>query len=273
MKMKYGIVAGFQEVQDAVSLAREAENAGWDGFFVGDGIWSLDPWVTLAAVTLETQRIRIGTLLTPVSRRRPWKLASEAATLDRLSNGRVILAVGLGALDTGFEHFGEETDRKVRGELLDEGLDIVTGLWKGQPFHYDGKHFKVREIPYSHPAPIQSPRIPIWVVGAYQYPKSMHRALRWDGVMPTKKDDNGFWGAQIMPDDIRAMKQFIADNRPQSSPIDIVVEGVTPLGDREQANSIVHPLEQAGATWWIESQWEAPSLNFVHKRIEQGPPR
>ncbi len=88
--------------------------------------------------------MRLGTMITPVSRMRPWKLASETIALDHLSGGRLVLSVGLGSIDNGFEAFGEETDRRVRAELLDEGLDILTGLWKGQPFRYNGKHYKIQ---------------------------------------------------------------------------------------------------------------------------------
>lgn len=157
--MQYGFVFPGSGARTAADLAHEAEAAGWDGFFVWDSVWGMDPWVTLAAVAVSTERIRIGTMLTPVSRRRPWKLAGETVTLDHLSNGRLILSVGLGAPETGFAQFGEETDRKIRAELLDEGLDILTGLWRGQPFNYDGKHYRVRETTFMPPLPpVQSPR-------------------------------------------------------------------------------------------------------------------
>src|SRR5919109_1879602 len=162
--MRCGFVLPFGNARTAADFAHEAEQAGWDGFFVWEPVWGIDAWVALTAAAMRTERIRLGTLLTPVSRMRPWKLASETATLDNLSNGRVILSVGLGAVDTGFIQFGEETDRKTRAELLDEGLDIVTGLWRGQPFTYEGKHYHVKECDfYPPPPPAQKPRIPIWV--------------------------------------------------------------------------------------------------------------
>src|ERR671926_142111 len=132
--MRYGFVFPRGDARTAADFAHEAEQAGWDGFFVWEPVWGIDAWVSLTAAAMRTDRIRLGTLLTPLSRMRPWKLASETATLDNLSNGRVILSVGLGAVDTGFEAFGEVTDRKTRAELLDEGLDILTGLWRRQPF-------------------------------------------------------------------------------------------------------------------------------------------
>src|SRR5262249_5512171 len=174
LPMKYGFVLPAGDARTAADLAYDAEQAGWDGFFVYETVWGIDAWVSLAAAAMRTERIRLGTLLTPVSRRRPWKLASETVTLDHLSNGRLILAGGVGAPEPGCEACGEVTDRKLRAELLDEGLDILTGLWRGQPFNYDGKHYHVRETSFAPPPPpVQQPRIPIWVVGAWPRMKSM----------------------------------------------------------------------------------------------------
>src|SRR5512146_2163827 len=183
--MKYGFVLPGGDARTAADMAQAAEEAGWDGFFVWDPVWGIDPWVALAAAAEHTRRIRLGTMITPLSRQRPWTLAGQTAALDNLSGGRVILAVGLGAVDTGFAEFGEETDRKKRAELLDEGLEIVSGLWRGQPFSFEGRHYHVRPTQFfAPPPPVQKPRIPIWVVGAWPRPKSMGRALRWDGVLP-----------------------------------------------------------------------------------------
>ena len=151
--MKYGFTLPQGDARTAAALAREAEIAGWDGFFVWEPVWGIDPWVSLAAAAMVTQHIRLGTMVTPVSRRRPWKLASETATLDHLSGGRVILSVGLGAIDTGFAAFGEETDRRQRAQLLDEGLAIVTGLWQGQPFSFSGTHYRVQPTEFMPPPP------------------------------------------------------------------------------------------------------------------------
>src|SRR3990172_5166253 len=135
-------------------LAREAEEAGWEGFFIWDHIQVskslrapvLDPWVTLAAIAVNTKRIRLGAAITPVARRRPWKLARETVTLDHLSNGRLIFGVGLGYQSGEFEDFGEEGDPKILAEKLDEGLDILAGLWSGEPFSYRGKHYQVNDV-------------------------------------------------------------------------------------------------------------------------------
>lgn len=271
--MKYGFVFPGGEPRTAVDFAVEAEQAGWDGFFVWEPVWGIDPWVLLGAAAVRTERIRLGTMLTPVSRRRPWKLASETVTVDLLSNGRLILAVGLGALDSGFAAFGEETDRRVRAELLDEGLDIITGLWRGQPFRHDGKHYRVRETDFMPPPPpVQQPRIPIWVVGAWPRPRSMRRALRYDGLLPNVMADHGTTPA-LTPEKIGAMAAYIAEQRTATTPYDIVVEGATPGDDPTAAAATVRPLAEAGATWWIEALWGTPSLDAMRTRVRQGPPR
>lgn len=274
--MQYGFVIPSGDAREVADLARRAEAAGWDGIFVAETVWGVDAWVSLAAAAMVTERIRLGTLLSPVSRMRPWKLASETATLDNLSNGRVTLSVGLGALDTGFTEFGEATDRKTRAELLDEGLDILTGLWQGQPFRYDGTHYQIEPSSfYPPPPPLQQPRIPIWVSAAWPKPKSLQRALRYDGLLPVVIGDDGARNPTI--DDIREMRVFIDEQRDSATPFDIIVEGETPGDDPAAAHAITSAWEHAGATWWIESLWSAAFNDeqspTVRLRIEQGPPR
>lgn len=266
--MKYGFVCPFVDARTAADLAREAEHCGWDGVFVADTVWGIDPWVTLAAAAMTTERIRLGTMLTPLSRRRPWKLASETATLDNLSGGRVILSAGLGAPDTGFAEFGETTDRKKRAELLDEGLDIVTGLWRGQPFSYDGKHYTVSPTGFfPPPPPVQRPRIPVWVVGAWYRERSMRRALRYDGLLPNVLDDAGRL-TELTPEKVSEMRTHA--NEHAGADFDIVVEGITAP---ERAAETVGPFAEAGATWWLESMWEEPNgPEELRERIRSGPP-
>jgi alkanesulfonate monooxygenase SsuD/methylene tetrahydromethanopterin reductase-like flavin-dependent oxidoreductase (luciferase family) len=272
--MKCGFVLPKGDARTAAEFAREAEVAGWDGFFVWEPVWGIDAWVCLTAAAMRTERIRLGTMLSPLSRMRPWKLASETATLDNLSNGRVILSVGLGAIDTGFEAFGEVTDRKTRAELLDEGLDILTGLWRGQPFNYQGKHYKIQETSfYPPPPPVQKPRIPIWVVGAWPSEKSMRRVVRYDGLLPAVIGEDGTIRGPRTPDEIREMKAFIDAHRPQVMPFDIVVEGETSIDDPKEAAAAIRSWEDAGATWWIEAMWSVSDLEAVLARIRHGPPR
>jgi len=276
--MHYGFIIPGGEVHTIIELAQEAEEAGWDGVFYWDGIYIAemgaiyDPWVLLAAIAMRTKRVRIGAMLTPLSRRRPWKVARETVTLDHLSNGRLVRPVGLGALeDGGFAKVGEPTDRKVRAQLLDESLAILTGLWSGQPFSFDGKHYHLEEMAFV-PSPVQSPRIPIWVVGAWPRQTSMQRVLRYDGLLPAKMNaDSSF--AEITPADISAMKAYIDEHRPQTTPFDIIVEGKTPGDNPTHAAAIVQPFAEAGATWWIEAMWSGPNgPDDLRTRIRQGPP-
>jgi len=280
--MQYGFIIPNGDARTIAELAYEAEAAAWDGIFIPDCIYidsvsdpvmpAFDPWVVLAAMAMRTEHVRLGTMLTPVSRRRPWKLAREVATLDQLSNGRVILPVGLGTLDdAGFTKVGEATDRKQRAQLLDEGLAILAGLWSGHPFSYSGEHYHIQEMTFL-PPPIQSPRIPIWVVGAWPRMKSMQRVLNWDGLLPNKLNEDGTF-AEITPEDIRAMKAYIDEQRTATTPFDIIWEGRTPGENREQAAAIVRPWAEAGATWWMEAMWEAPNSPVdIRTRIKQGPP-
>ena len=271
--MKFGFVLPHGDARTAANLAREAESVGWDGFFVWDAPWGIDPWVSLAAVAMVTERIRIGTMLTPVSRRRPWKLASETATLDNLSNGRLILAVGLGALDTGFVELGEQTDLKTRAELLDEGLEVLAGLWRGQPFNFAGKHYQLEAFEfYPPPPPVQQPRIPIWVVGLWPRVKSMRRALRWDGLIPEVRAENGEF-RRVTSEDIQAMKAYIDAERTPGTRYDIVMEGETPSEEPGKAAEITRKWSQAGVTWWLEASWEEQDLEKVRARLQKGPPR
>ena len=281
--MKYGFIIPRGDVHTIPELAEKVEAAGWDAVFIPDCIsieteqypateW-YDPWVLLAVIAVRTRRVRFGTMLTPLSRRRPWKVARETVTLDHLSNGRLILPVGLGAAgdDAGFYKVGEAMDRKTRAKLLDESLEIITGLWSGQQFSYEGEHYHVRGMTLL-PPPVQSPRIPIWVVGAWPRTKSMKRVLRYDGLLPNKLDQDGRL-AEIAPADIQAMKTYIDEHRTSDIPFDIVWEGRTPGEDREKGAAIVRKWQEAGVTWWLEAMWESDvTMDDVRERIEQGPP-
>jgi len=274
--MKFGVVLPYGDARTAADFAYEAEQASWDGFFVWEPVWGVDAWVSLAAAAMRTEKIRLGTMLSPISRMRPWKLASETATLDNLSGGRVILAVGLGAVDTGFEEFGEVTDRKIRAQLVDEGLDVLTGLWAGQPFEYRGKYYKVKETSFYPPdPPVQQPRIPIWVVGVWKRLKSMRRVLKYDGLLPGVLSADGQW-QETTPNAIREMKAYIDEYRELETPFDIIMEGETPGDKPEESAAIIQMWKNAGVTWWIEAMWNAPrdksGQEMVFQRIQAGPP-
>lgn len=274
--MRFGFIFTGSDPRMAVDWARAAEDAGWDAFFTWDAVWGTDPWVTLGACAVRTERVRLGTIITPPSRRRPWKLAAELATLDQLSNGRVIFTAGLGALDTGFAEMGEATDRKVRAELLDESLEIINGLWQGQPYSFAGKHYTLKPLNFPPLAPpVQQPRPPVWVVGVWPRPRSIERAARWDGILAGKMTTSGQYET-MTPDDLRALQIDIAARRAASDltgAFDIVMEGVTPGDTSDRGADIVRPLAEAGATWWLELQWSAPDLDQTLARLKQGPPR
>jgi alkanesulfonate monooxygenase SsuD/methylene tetrahydromethanopterin reductase-like flavin-dependent oxidoreductase (luciferase family) len=288
--MHFGIsipaFADFSDPRVLAEAAHDAEEAGWDGFFLWDAIFfdptfhpMADPWVSLAAVALRTQRMRIGTLVTPIARRRPWKLARETVTVDRLSNGRLTLGVGLGdpaQWDFGF--FDEVTDPKLRARRLDEGLDILTGLWTAQPFQYEGEQFHVKEVTF-RPTPVQSPRIPIWVGGWWPNKPPLRRAARWDGVCPVKG------GGSITPDEWRELLAYIQKHRTTNTLFDAVHFGATPGDDPAQASELIHPYAEAGVTWWVEPidpwrfgwsyevPWDPKATVLMRERIRQGPPR
>lgn len=276
--MKYGFVLPRGDAQTAAEFAHIAEESGWDGFFVWEATWGWDAWMLLTAAAMRTAHIRLGTMLSPLSRMRPWKLASESLTLDHLSHGRVTLAVGLGAPETGFTAFGEVTERKARAELLDEGLELLELLWKGQPFQYQGKHYQVNVnsntfgLPFPQPS-LQQPHIPIWVVGAWPSLRSMRRALRYDGLLPAVLDDNRkVRMGTPTPQELNAICQYARANRAPGSPYDIIIEGTTPGDDPDAARSLLAPYQQAGVTWWIEAMWETQDMQKVSARLRQGPP-
>lgn len=269
--MKFGFVFPGGTVRQAIEFGIAAEESGWDGYFMWEGLYGVDPWVTLAAIAAQTERIRLGTLLTPPSRRRPWKLASEVMTLDHLSNGRAILSVGVGAIDTGFAEYGEETDLRTRAELMDESLEIIMALWTGKPVHYDGKHYQLQEKEFFAFGPsIHKPNIPIWVVGAWPRPKSIARTLKYDGLIAAIKPKGGGHD-QVAAEDLRAVKAYVNENRKRNTPFDIILEGKTPGDEPQKARAQLQPLAEAGATWWIESIWDEPDLGRLMKRLKQGP--
>ncbi|MVA75204.1 LLM class flavin-dependent oxidoreductase [Auraticoccus sp. F435] len=283
--MKFGmnvpIFGEYADVRLLAELAVDAERAGWDGFWVWDHIqWSgegegeprqpaVDPTVALALVAASTSRVRIGPMVTPLARRRPWKVAREITTLDHLSGGRVTLGVGLGGPPgLEFGDFGEDTDPRVRAAKLDEGLDVLTGLWSGEPFDFAGQHHRVHRAQLL-PPPVQRP-VPIWVGGEWpDHRAPFRRAARFDGVHPLL--------FSVPPDDqpaaIRELVSFLRGIRPDDRPFDVAF-GAETRGDGSEADrALVREFEQAGVTWWMEpvSHWRGP-LAEMRERIRRGPP-
>jgi len=268
------------EPEALAELGVQAEAAGFDGFFIwdhilfandGEGPDILDPWVVLALVAARTKRIRIGTMITPLSRRRPWVLARQCATLDRLSNGRMILGVGLGSpVEGDFGRFGEETDARVRAEMLDEGLEVFNGLSSGERFAFDGVHYRLKPMRFT-PTPIQRPRIPIWVGGVLPATRPMDRAARWDGAVPIR-----FAGRQVVrpsASDIASVRDHIAAQRNTMDGYDIVVwsEMAESSAELSAQPGIIEHYRDAGASWWIETGRPTPGWwEGLQERVARG---
>jgi alkanesulfonate monooxygenase SsuD/methylene tetrahydromethanopterin reductase-like flavin-dependent oxidoreductase (luciferase family) len=259
---------GYADVRRLAELAGLAEATGWDGFFIWDHIhWTqrpmIDPWVALTAVALSTSRVRIGTMVTPLPRRRPWKLARETVTLDHLSGGRLTLGVGLGfPPDEEYERLGEDPDARRRARRLDEGLDVLTGLWSGEPFSYDGEEFKIHNAHFL-PKPLQQPRIPVWIAGMWPNRAPFRRAARWDGAFPL-----GEAGLLSVHEFAEAV-DYTRQHRDSDAPFDIATGAIIP-DDRAQARDTVAAFEAAGATWLIQSDPE--DIDWLTKYVAKGPP-
>lgn len=269
------------------ALAADAEEAGWEGFFlwddvtIGDPIPVADPWIAMAAIALRTRTLRLGALVTPLARRRPWKVARETITLDHLSQGRLIVGVGLGASPSEFDDLGEEPDPKVRAALLDESLDILSGLWSGGPFQYEGTHYHIRKAQFL-PPPVQRPSIPIWVGGFWPRKAPFRRAARWNGVFPLGQDIP--FTEMLPPEEVRAMRSFVHEQRAQAGlankPFDVIHSGISSGTDQMADHALIQIYAAAGVTWWLEhllpERWDSGDdwpLEAMRQRICQGPPR
>lgn len=243
-------LAPFDELVDPrllADLGALAEDRGWEGLFLWDHVAYrppvravADPWVALSAVACATERMRLGPMVTPVSRRRVHKLARETATLDHLSRGRLTLGVGLGSERTGeLTTFGEVVDARERAVLLDQGLDRLSAFWGGE----------------FEPRPVQRPRIPVWVAGRWPHRRPLQRAIRWDGLFPIELPG---------PDQLTELSREVASARDgRDDPFDLVVE-ISPGED-------ARPWEAAGATWVLTGFGPQPKAAEVRAVIEAGP--
>jgi alkanesulfonate monooxygenase SsuD/methylene tetrahydromethanopterin reductase-like flavin-dependent oxidoreductase (luciferase family) len=265
--IRCGAVIPAGTAAEQLELALLAEQAGWDGVFVWEAAYGVDAWCTLAAIAAKTDRVRLGTMLTPLPWRRPWKVASQVATLDQLSGGRAMLAVGVGAVDTDLPDTGEVTDLRERAAMLDEGIDLIRMLWNGGR-SYRGQHYSYQtgRLDLSRAATPVQQRIPIWVVGVWPAPRSMRRSLRCDGVIPQYRLDV----RDPEPQDAAAVRAWLADHGAAPG-FDIIADGETPADDPGAAAATVASWAEAGCTWWLETRW-AESESF-RDRVAAGPPR
>jgi alkanesulfonate monooxygenase SsuD/methylene tetrahydromethanopterin reductase-like flavin-dependent oxidoreductase (luciferase family) len=264
---------GEYDAETLAVLAAEAEAAGWDGFFIWDHLaWTpgenkdlADTTVALTAIALATERIRLGALVTPLARRRPWKLAKEAATLDRLSGGRLILGAGLGAQGD-MVPFVDGAPPHELAARLDEGLELVASLWSGKRVSHQGEHFQITEA-VLQPTPVQRPRIPIWIAGFWPNRPPFRRAARWDGALPLAR---GHLLRDLSPEQLARCRDYISAHRRRSDPFDLVAFAAT----QPRTAKTVDAYERAGATWWVEAVDPlADSLTEFRARIETGPIR
>jgi alkanesulfonate monooxygenase SsuD/methylene tetrahydromethanopterin reductase-like flavin-dependent oxidoreductase (luciferase family) len=286
--MRYGFVVPFADALEFADLARLGEARGWDAIFTWEALWGVDAWVTLGAAAMVTDQIKLGTLLTPVSRHKPWDLASKVLTVDAISGGRTIMGAGLGALHDGWLAFEPDEGRKARAEKLDEALAIYAGLMAGQPFSYEGKHYQARPTDFMLPAPpVHKPHPPVWVVGAKIIGRdrqpSLERAARWDGLLPAwvdPDDPNPGSGGVFTPE---RMASIVADVRTLRQDAGLPWEGYDVILEADSTGGFVKTESMspdewaaAGATWWIESWWTiedgAAGRAEVRRRVELGPP-
>ena len=263
-----------------VELAVEAEAAGWDGVFVWDHIAreedpsvpATDPWIAVAGMAVRTQRPRLGVMVTPLARRRPWKVAREAVAMDALSGGRFTLGVGLGGgPNAEFAAFGEDPDPRVRADRLDEGLEILAGLWSGEPFSFEGAHHRVSGAHFL-PRAVQEPRIPVWVAGRWPNKRPFRRAARWDGLFPLFEGVAA--GEMPAPELLAEAVRYTRAHREDGGPFDVALECASAGDDPAADAAVAADYERAGLTWWIEALgWFRGPLDVMRRRVRRGPPR
>lgn len=247
-----------------IDLAVRAEAAGWDGLFLwehtlADGPLPVtDPWVALGALATATSRILLGTMVTPLSRRRPWVVARQAGTVSRLSGGRCVLGVGIGADDHGdFSRFGEAATVRERAARTDEGLAVIRALWAGTPYSNAGPHHRV-DLPEGTPEPH---RIPVWVAGTLPALRSAPRAARHDGLVLLGRDGTA------TPANVELARAAL----PADRPFDIVLCGNTSTAWADAPRVDLSGMAAAGLTWWLESLMHWDPLDLTHHVVDAGP--
>ncbi|WP_091781521.1 LLM class flavin-dependent oxidoreductase [Pedococcus dokdonensis] len=288
--MRYGFVVPYADPREFAELAALGEERGWDAVFTWESLYGEHAWVTLAAAAMATSRIRLGTLLTPASRHRPWDLASMVGSVDRLSGGRVVMTVGLGALHSGWTRFEPDEGRATRARKLDESLEVYRGLLSGDSsYTFAGEFYPVGaaggEAPPSPVPPPQRPHPPVWVVGSYDpartRQRSLERAARWQGVLPTVHVPDLQPGSpHLTLDSVGDALEVLRGLRDvQGLPwegYDVVIEGDS-TGEFVKSDGTPQQWADLGATWWIESWWSVPpgadGLAEIRRRVAAGPPR
>lgn len=263
-------VPNLADPNDLVAVGVDAERSGWDGVFLWDHVHGdptfpvpvSDPWVVLGALAVRTERIRLGTTITPLARRRPQKVARETVTVDHLSGGRMVLGVGLGEPPDEYVAYGAAADRPTLAAKLDEGLDVLAALWSGKVVDHHGEHYTVEGAQYV-PVPVQTPRIPVWASCVLPHQRPLTRAARWDGVILAVIE-----GGAIEPtplDGIRTSVEQIAASRPSMEGFDVAVTHPG-LPDADT----VAAYAEAGATWVLVTGW-LEELGGLRDLARRGP--
>lgn len=266
--MHYGIYVpnfgAFGDGRQLRDLALEAESAGWDGFFLWDHLVAdppvADPWVALGATASVTRTIRFGPLIVPLPRRRPWKVALEAATLQRISDGRLILGAGMG-VPWDYDRFGEPSDVATRAAKLEEGVHLLRQLLSGENIDHRGPHYQ------AHGMVLAKTALPIWVGGFWPRSAPVHAAATADGVFPNLRDPRSATGFRppTLDEAARIREDFIASGG--RSDADLIVMSVGAPSDIDIA-----AYEPAGVTWWLETAWDT-SIQDFRRKVKEGPPR
>lgn len=283
--MKYGVcvpnIDEFEDARQVADLARRAESAGWDGFFVWDHVVFphggqhdvADPWVLLTAVALATDRLRIGPMVTAVPRRRPGTLARQTTSLDRVSGGRLVFGAGMGfTLEAEFGTWGEPVAPPVVAQRLDEGLAVLAELWSGKTVNFQGEHFTATDVTFA-PTPVQRPRPPVWLGCNWPNRRPLRRAAQWDGVAPMVFSSETGTLAPT-PAVVGEIVAAIVEHRGDVHGFDVVMTGQSRQESSAEARDVVGSLAAAGATWWVEGFFPAPGeYAAAVRRIEAGPPR
>ena len=267
--MQHGLVlaniGSYSDPRVVARVAAEAEAAGWHGVFVWDHlgfVWdgpAGDAWILLTAAALATERVFLGTAVTPVPRRRPHVLAHQVATLESLAPGRIVFGAGLGGNEGELRRFGEPVDERLRARLLDEGLDVLRALWSGERVDHRGAHFTVDGVTLA-PAPATPP--PIWVGG--NAPPALRRAARFDGWIANSVD---IAAMTLAPEEVAAKLAVIEAARRTVAPFAAVVMGYSEPGDAALRRSYA----AAGATWWLEGLHDVRApLEEALERVRAG---